>query len=401
MQEFRRELETGGPSLVIGRGTGGRGRLDSIDLLRGLIMVIMALDHVRDYFLNVRYDPLDLKQTSVALFLTRWVTHFCAPLFIFLAGTSAYLAGTRGKSRTGLSWFLLSRGLWIIVLEFTVVRWGWTFSFDYRFLFVQVLWAIGCSMIALSGLVFLPTWIVTVIGVVMIAGHNALDGVSAAQLGIPDWLWDILHTGRRFELGGDVMFLPAYPLVPWIGVMAAGYGLGAVFLLPRQRRRHCLLGLGLMLTLAFIILRGINIYGDPHPWSARSDGLFTVLSFINCHKYPPSLLYLLMTLGPALIALAAFDRDIGPFGKPLVTFGRVPMFFYLLHVPLIHGLAVALAYVRYSGKIFEPWNLPPDYGYSLAVVYLVWLLVLGILYPPCRWFAGIKRRYRWAWLSYL
>jgi len=423
----------------------GRGRLDSIDLLRGLIMAIMALDHVRDFFSSAHFDPTDLKQTNAALFLTRWISHYCAPLFIFLAGTSAFLAGRR-KRRPELAWFLLSRGLWIIFLELTVVRWGWAFNLDYHFVWVQVFWAIGWSMIVLAGLVFLPLPAIAAFGIGLIASHNAFDAIRAADLPSSlrqfDWLWAILHTGEPIGVGysgglpewpkvldfqngrafDGFHFSPAYPLIPWIGVMAVGYCFGTIFLLPRERRRKWLFGLGAALTLAFVGLRGVNVYGDPRPWSWQSssasigqdpapkavpdsefqprDALFTVFSFVNCHKYPPSLLYLLMTLGPAMIALACFDRELPASTKPLITFGRVPMFFYLLHVPLIHGLAVMVALAKYGSGIRES-SLPPDYGYSLPVVYAVWLLVLCLLYPPCRWFAGVKERHRSAWLSYL
>jgi uncharacterized membrane protein len=425
MQELTLEREVDSVPRAVSAVALGRGRLDSIDLLRGLIMAIMALDHVRDFFSNVRFNPTDLEQTNTALFLTRWISHYCAPLFIFLAGTSAFLAGRR-KTRPGLAWFLLSRGLWIILLELTLVRWGWSFNLDYHFVWVQVFWAIGWSMIVLAGLVFLPLPVIAAFGIALIAGHNAFDGIHAANLPSAlsrfDWLWAILHTGEsigvRYPSGGGLPewprvlsfesarsfegfhFSPAYPLVPWIGVMALGYCFGTVFLLPRARRRKWLFGLGALLTLAFVFLRAVNVYGDPHPWSWQADAALTVLSFINCHKYPPSLLYLLMTLGPAIIALACFDHDLGPAAKPLVTFGRVPMFYYLLHVPLIHGMAVAVALARYGPEIRQD-HLPQDYGYSLPVVYLVWILVLCILYPPCRWFSSVKQRHRWAWLSYL
>jgi uncharacterized membrane protein len=378
-----------------------RNRLDAVDLLRGLVMVIMALDHTRGYFTSPQLDPTNLAMTNAALFFTRWATHFCAPVFIFLAGTGAYLSAARGKTRTGLAWFLVSRGLWIVFLEMTIVRFWWSFNYDYHFWNGGVLWAIGWSMVVLGGLVFLPTWTVTAFGIVLIAVHNCFDELHARDLGPFAGLWAVLHSGEPVEFLPGITFKPQYPLVPWIGVMAAGYGLGALFHYQRSQRRAWLLGLGVALTLAFVILRATNRYGDPHPWTRQPTGLFTVLAFLNCHKYPPSLLFLLMTLGPALAALAWFDGELGPLGRWFVTFGRVPMFFYLLHLPLIHGLAVGMAVARYGPAILAAQQIPEDYGYGLPVVYLIWLGVVLFLFPFCRWFAGVKQRRREVWLSYL
>ncbi|MFN2455657.1 MAG: DUF1624 domain-containing protein [Pyrinomonadaceae bacterium] len=386
-----------------------RPRLDSVDFLRGLVMVIMALDHVRDYFhyATPLFDPTDLTKTNAALFLTRWVTHFCAPVFVFLAGTGAFLSAARGKTRGELSRFLLTRGLWLVFLELTLIRFGWSFNVDYQFTVGQVIWAIGWSMVVLAVLVYLPVWIVTACGVLMIATHNLFDPIQSASLGSFHWLWAILHHPEMLEPLAGRKFFTAYPLVPWIGVMAAGYGFGQVLLFESHRRRRWLLSLGTALTLSFIILRAVNVYGDPQRWAKQSSGLFTLLSFINCTKYPPSLLYLLMTLGPAIIALALFDgvRDSShALIRPFVVFGRVPLFYYLLHIPLIHLLAVVFAVSRYGTKIFSigPTDkLPEDWGYTLPVVYLVWLGVVLALYPLCRWFANLKRRRRDAWLSYL
>jgi uncharacterized membrane protein len=391
-----------------------RGRLDSIDLLRGIVIVLMALDHVKGNFANLHYDATDLTQTTPVFFFTRWVTHFCAPIFVFLAGTGAYLYGAAGRSKQQLAWFLLSRGLWLIFLELTVVRFSWYLNVSYTFSFGQVIWAIGWSMILLSGLVFLPTTAVTIFGVAMIACHNLFDGVRAADWGRFDWLWKILHTGEVFELRPGYTFWPFYPLIPWIGVMAAGYGLGAIMLLDPHRRRRELLTLGLALILLFVALRWSNLYGDKSamgeglagPWSVQSDWRFTLLSFINCQKYPPSLLFLLMTLGPALVALAVFDWPTGPVGRVFVTFGRVPLFFYLIHWYVIKGLALGLAYLHYGRADWlygdpPPNSTPSDWGYDLWLVYVIWVGVVLFLYPFCGWFAEVKRRSRAAWLSYL
>jgi uncharacterized membrane protein len=400
-------------------------RLEAVDLLRGVVIMLMALDHVRDFFTDrLTLDPTDLSRTTEALFLTRWVTHFCAPTFIFLAGVGAFLSTTRGKSKHELAWFLLTRGLWLVFLELTVIRASWWFNWDPLHHGVGVFWPIGWSMVALAGLVFLPTSAVTTFGVVMIAYHNLLDGRTAEQVRLPAWLWVILHQPGEAPVVGSITFGTSYCLVPWMGVMAAGYGFGSLLLLEPRVRRKQLFGLGAALTVAFILLRAANVYGDPRPWAQQSDALFTLFSFLNCTKYPPSLLYLLMTLGPAILALAFFDRPPSPYplpqdggegrvrgalARPIITFGRVPLFFYLLHIPLIHGGAVLLDYLRFHESPLAnggPWDVKPDavpsnYGLSLPMVYLVWVGVLVLLYPACRWFAEVKRRRRDAWLSYL
>ena len=380
-------------------------RLDSVDLLRGLVMVIMALDHVRDYFTDVRFDPLDLTQTNAALYFTRWITHFCAPVFVFLAGTGAFLSTTRGRTKQELSRFLLTRGLWLVFLELTWVRFGWLFNLDYTWMFGQVIWAIGWSMVALAGLVFLSVRTITIFGVVMIAVHNAFDGVRPETFGSFGWLWQILHAGGVFEYMHGFTFGAFYPLIPWIGVMAAGYGFGSILLKEEAARRRTLVRLGLVLILAFVVIRWTNLYGDAQPWSVQKDALFTFFSFINCVKYPPSLLYLLITLGPAIAVLAYFERVKGRLANFFVVFGRVPMFYYMLHIPLIHLLAVITAFATGFDNSFmfqnsPPWEWPTGYGFGLPVVYLVWAFVILVLYPACKWFAGVKRSSRKAWLSY-
>ncbi len=393
---------------VAARPTEGPWRLDSVDLLRGLVMVVMALDHTRAYFSNAQFDPVDLSQTTPAYFLTRWITHFCAPTFVFLAGTGAYLAGMRGKSKPQLSWFLLSRGLWLVVLEFTLVQWGWNFNFDRHFVGGAVIWAIGCSMMLLAALVWLPTSAIGVFGVAVIAFHNLLDNVQPDDLGRLGWLWQILHSGGVFEPWQGFRFAAAYPLLPWMGVMAVGYAFGSIYRLDTSKRWKLLLGLGAMLTLAFIILRRSNLYGDPRPWEEQKNELFTLFSFLNCWKYPPSLLFLLMTLGPAIFALGLFGFGLGPIGQPLVVFGRVPLFFYLLHIPLIHLLAAVCETMRFGGSPLwsDFWGIPPEQfriesRFQLPVVYLFWVMVVSILYPACWWWARVKQRRRYWWLSYL
>jgi uncharacterized membrane protein len=381
-------------------------RLDSVDLLRGAVMVVMALDHVRAFFSHdaLSFDPTDLTKTNAPLFLTRWVTHFCAPVFFFLAGTGAFLWAARGKTKNELARYLLTRGLWLVFLQLTVVRY---FNLDYHIWFGVVIWALGWSMVALAALIYLPTYIIAAIGVIMIAGHNLLDQIRPESFGVFRWLWVILHHPDRLEPLPNVFLFIGYPLVPWIGVTAAGYAFGALLRCEHSERRKRLLELGIGLTVAFIVIRALNVYGDPKPWSVQQSSLYTILSFINCEKYPPSLLFLLMTLGPAMIALALFDRAPGKFARPFVIFGRVPLFYYLVHLPLIHLLAVVFSYARYVPAYWlftDPKSGPelssPHHGYSLPVVYLVWLGVLLMLFPVCAWFARLKQRRRYAWLTY-
>ncbi|MFZ0318889.1 MAG: heparan-alpha-glucosaminide N-acetyltransferase domain-containing protein [Candidatus Sulfotelmatobacter sp.] len=381
-----------------------RVRIESIDVVRGVIMILMALDHTRDFFGNSGLNPTDPATTTVPLFFTRWITHFCAPVFFLLTGTGAYLS-LRRKSQRELSRFLFTRGLWLIFLELTVTRClGWQFNFDYHVTLLLVLWALGWAMITLSVLVYLPAWLVTTFGVAMIAAHNLFDSIKSSNP-----LWTILHS-PNFIMNhpGRIVFV-TYVLVPWVGVTAAGYGLGQVFRWELDRRRSFLLRLGFALSAAFIVLRGINIYGNPVPWSTQRAAVFTALSFLNTDKYPPSLLYLLMTLGPALLFLWAVDGVTPRFLRPALIIGKVPMFYYLLHIPLIHLLAVAVCYARYGQTywMFQsnnlqqfPINSPPGWGYSLPIVYLIWACVVMTLYPLCRWFAALKQRRSDEWLSY-
>jgi uncharacterized membrane protein len=385
------------------RPRAARPRLDSIDLLRGLIMVVMALDHTRDFFGSSAMNPRDVHDP--ALFLTRWVTHFCAPIFIFLAGLSAFLYGNRGRTRQEVSLFLFTRGAWLVLLELTVVLFGWTFSPAFNLFVLQVIWAIGWSMIALAGLIYLPRVALAAFALVMIVGHNLLDGIKAEELQSFAPLWLLLHESGFFNPVSGIKVLALYPLVPWIGVMAAGYAFGPVMNLPESDRRQCLLAVGVSLVGMFVVLRALNVYGDPAPWQPSSSWSASILSFINCEKYPPSLLYLAMTLGPGLIAMALFERAHGKLAGWLITFGRVPFFYYIGHIYLIHAVAVAVA--AFAGGdlawLFgDPIATKPEgYGVSLPLVYVLWLGVVLALYPLCRWFAALKqRRHDW-WLSYL
>jgi uncharacterized membrane protein len=380
-----------------------RPRLDSIDRLRGLVMVLMALDHVRDFFGTGGMNPRDV--ADPALFLTRWVTHFCAPTFIFLAGISACLYGARGRSVGDVSRFLVSRGCWLILIEFTLVRFGWSFNLHLDVFVAQVIWVIGASMVVLAGLVYLPRWAIAAAGLIMIAGHNLLDTIHPEHLGAAGWLWNFLHQSGLVQLGPQTRLFVLYPLIPWAGVMAVGYALGPVFKLDRRTRERLLIAAGLAVTAGFIVLRAANVYGDPAPWSVQDSWFATVLSFLNCEKYPPSLLYLMMTLGPALILLALLERAHGRIAGWITAFGRVPFFFYVLHIVVIHALAVALACATLgdAGWLFgaPPRQQPAGFGLSLPGIYAVWLLVVLALQPLCRWFAALKQRRREWWWSYL
>ena len=393
-----------------------RARLDSIDLLRGIVMVIMVIDHTRDFVHGpaLHYDPTDLARTSAAIFMTRWVTHFCAPVFVFLAGVGAYLQKMRGKTTRDLSVFLLTRGAWLIFVEVVVLHLLVWFNLDFSFVGpLQVIWAIGWSMVVLAALVHLPLRAVAAVGIGTIAMHNMLDGVMNQSL----W-WMMLHRAGFTMLGasGPLLWVQ-YPLVPWIGVMAAGYAFGALYELDSARRIRIVRRLGLTLVAGFIVLRAINLYGDPSRWSVQPTALFTAFSFINTTKYPPSLLYLLMTLGPALVALALFEsragsaapqrqRRSGPVAA-LITVGRVPLFFYLWQWVLAHTAAIVANII--AGKSFSYlflmppalFSLPWGNGFHLWTVYLCWACIIAIEYPLCRWFAGVKQRRRDWWLSYL
>ena len=382
-----------------------RVRIESVDVVRGVIMIIMALDHVREVFSNAGFDPTDLARTSVSLFFTRWITHFCAPVFFLLTGTGAYLS-LRKQSQSQLSRFLFTRGLWLIFLELVVVRClGWQFNFDYRLTLLIVLWALGWSMIVLSALIYMPVSWVTAFGVVMITGHNLLDRIQSANP-----IWSILHSPGMVWSDGQHFVFALYPLIPWVGVTAAGYGLGQIFKWTPERRQAFLLRLGIGLTGAFVVLRAINIYGDPFRWSPQKSALFTILYFLNTNKYPPSVLYLLMTLGPAMLFLRAVDGGVPRRSRAALIVGKVPMFYYLLHIPLIHLIAVIVCYARYGQAhwMFEspsieyfPFTRPPGWGYSLPVVYLIWAFVVVALYPLCKWYAGLRQRSGNPWLSYL
>jgi uncharacterized membrane protein len=400
--------------------TGARQRVDAVDLLRGVVMVIMMLDHTRDFFHEdiLKFDPTDLTKTSVILFFTRWITHFCAPIFVFLAGSSVFFQLMRGKTKAELSKFLLTRGLWLVVLELTIIRVLIWFNFDFHFVaMLQVIWVIGISMIVLAALIHLPLRVIAVCSIAMIAFHNVLGLIQVPSGMGPDtpapgfWasVWMVLHQPGIIFLTENVYVFVAYPLIPWVAVLAVGYCFGAIYQWEAERRRRFLFRLGIGLLGGFIVLRGLNLYGDPAPWSVQKNAVFTILSFVNVTKYPPSLLFLLLTIGTAMFALAWFERtESNPVTRIFITFGRVPLFFYMGQWLTAHGLAVLVGYLagQSIGRLFSNFLESPmpnsgNLGFPLWVVYVAWFAGLLILYPLCHWFAGVKRRRNDWWLSYL
>jgi uncharacterized membrane protein len=400
------------PSTVSGQAP----RLVSVDILRGLVMVLMALDHTRDFLTSVRTAPEDLAHTSGALFFARFVTHFCAPVFAFLAGTGAFLSTRRGKSIQQLSRFFLTRGLWLLLLEFTIVDFAWGFV---PWAHGGVIWILGWSMIAMALIVRLPVRGIAVLGLGMIATHDLLDRINPASFGNFSWLWILLHSPGRIPIIATFSFSVRYVLIPWVGVMAAGFAFGS--LLHRPDRRKLLLRIGIFATLLFFVLRGINLYGNgiaglpfgyprsAGPWTVQPTLTLTVVSFFNTLKYPPSLDYLLMTLGPSMILLGLLDGAKAERGlnRVLVVFGRVPLFYYILHIYLIHLIAIVVALIFHQpiwhGTVIADFaQKPSGYGHGLPFVYAMWILAVGILYFPCGWFMEFRGRHRdWTWLSYL
>jgi uncharacterized membrane protein len=385
-------------------------RIESIDLLRGVVMIIMALDHARDYFDRdaYLYDPTDMTQTNDLLFFTRWITHFCAPIFMFLAGTAAFLYCTkRGPKAT--SFFLLTRGIWLIFVELFIVTVGWTFNVHFTFYILQVIWAFGVAMIILSALIRLPRAAQLTIAIVLLAGHNLLDGIHVAGNGLPAVGWSFLHEFKFFGYP-HLSFVIGYPILPWAGLITLGYYLGGLYApdVDPARRKKNLTRLGLAFIAGFFLLRTINIYGDPRPWSTLHHPF---LSFFNVTKYPPSLDYVLMTIGPALLFLAFAERPLNAFTAKIAVFGRVPFFYYLIHIYVLHGLAVIAVMIQ-GHPAADMTNITAwvtsapqlrGYGFNLAVVYGVWIAVVVALYPLCKRFDAYKRSHQaqQPWLSYL
>ena len=395
--------------------TKAKARIGSIDLIRGAVMILMAIDHVRVF------SGVPAGGPTLGVFFTRWITHFCAPAFIFLAGTSIFLYG---RKHTDTSRFLLTRGLWLIFLEFTFLRVAWTFNFDFRdYEMAGVIWVIGICMILMAGLIKLPLAAVGTIGVLIMAAHNLMDSHMGKLLDGLDQnslssLWKIMYVGFfagpiRFGSHGPNLIV-LYSVIPWIGVMAGGYAFGKVMTFEPARRRQLCLTIGLSAIALFLVLRGFNLYGDPRPWHSSGSAptgslpMPGVLSFLNTTKYPASLCFLLMTLGPIITLIPFVEGLSGALARAITLFGRVPFFFYMLHIPLIHALALVVS--KISLGYVSPWlftnhpmgNPEPPNGYvwSLPLLYLVWGIAIVLLYFACRWFAELKARNDWSVLRY-
>ena len=367
-------------------------RLQSIDLLRGWVMVLMTLDHTRGFFSSAPFSPTDLTLTFPALFATRWITDICAPVFFLLAGTGAFLNGSHGKTRSQLSTFLWTRGLWLVFLELTFLNWfAWTDVFSLHNFLAVVFWALGWSMVALAGLVWLPRWAIAFFGIGLCVGHNLCDSVSPTCWGSWAWLWAILYAGGGADFPGHIHLEVIYRLIPWTGVMALGYAVGPLFLAEAAVRRKWAVRAGFIFIALFLAVRGLNRYGDPAPWSVQKNAVFTAMSFVNCTKYPPSLDFLLMTFGPACLLLALLECDPPPWLKPIRLFGQVPLFFFLLHVPLIRVAAAAT----------QSLHPPTRGGFGLLGVYIAWIIFVLVLYFPCHYYAAFRRRHKSTLLSYL
>jgi uncharacterized membrane protein len=376
-------------------------------------MIIMALDHVRMYFgFGTWYaEPTNLATTTPLLFFTRWITHFCAPVFVFLAGTSAFLYGMRKANIKETAWFLFTRGLWLVFIELIIVNFAWTFDITYSFLILQVIWAIGISMMALSALVFLPSWLIFVIGITLVFGHNLLDSITAQGSSAQAVIWYVLYQPNSIFMDSTHLVNFVYPVLPWVGLMALGYVFGSFYQKdsPTVARRRWLLIIGLCATLLFILLRGFNLYGEPREWQTQDSAVFSLMSFLNTTKYPPSLHFLLMTMGPALMFLSAVESVADRLAKPVVVFGRVPFFFYVVHLYVIHALATL--FLVYESRDWQEYILSArqimsgtlsDFGLSLSAVYIIWVGVVALLYPLCKWYQKYRENNpSKRWLSYL
>lgn len=386
-------------------------RVVSIDILRGLVMILMALDHTRDFFhINAwTDDPLNLASTTPALFLTRWITHFCAPVFVFLAGTSCWFQSIT-KSKKILSTFLIKRGIWLIIVEIILINFAFSLDPYFRIIGFQTIWAIGVSMIFLGCLIWLPFPAILSIALLIIFGHNSLDFYEANHSGDYNMLYSILHHPGIFHISDNLSLFFLYPVLPWSGLMLAGYCFGKLFTSYEGiRRRKILTFLGLGMIMFFIALRAINLYGDPLSWSVQKNLLYSIFSFINTQKYPPSLLYMCMTIGPAILFLVRFGNIKNKLTKIIVIYGRVPFFYYVLHFYLIHLLSTVFFLARghtFEQGITKGFSMLPNFiisgeGYSLTVVYVMWLFIIVILYPFCNWFNEYKKNHSNWWLSYL
>ena len=386
-----------------------KARVQSIDLLRGIVMIIMALDHSRDfihYGPSIDQDPLDLATTSPILFMTRWITHFCAPIFVFLSGTSIFLYSSKGKTKNEVAFFLFTRGLFLMLAQIFIIAPLWDATLSH--ILLQVIWAIGLCMVLLSVLQYLPYKFLLLLGFIIIFSHNLLDSITIETPFWRSFLWAVVHEEHEFQINNNLLVIVGYPFLPWLGLMILGYCIGKLYL-PESHakaRKKLLQTIGIASIVLFILIRYVGIYGDLNSWQHQPSWLYTFFDFVDTTKYPPSILYILMTIGPALIALP-YIEDISNLNilKKIIVFGRVPFFFYILHVALIHAISLLILFA--SG---HSWNeldfsregaLPYGSGHSLWLVYVVWIVVILILYFPCRWYSNYKATHRHWWLSYI
>jgi uncharacterized membrane protein len=384
-------------------------RITSIDLLRGIVMIIMALDHTRDFFhygASIDQNPMDFSTTNTTLYLTRWITHFCAPVFVFLSGTSIFLSAKKFKTKKELSRFLLTRGIWLILVEIFIIVPVW--EFNITSIDLQVIWVIGLCMCIMSALVYLPVKVLFATGLAIIFFHNLLDDITITEENFGSFLWSLVHERHAFPINDKFRILVAYPFLPWLGLMIVGYCTGHLFRSSSAKNRKAILFYtGIAAIILFILLRSINLYGDMHRWARQSNLSFTILDFIKVTKYPPSLLFILMTVGPALVILALVEKTSTNLTKQISIFGKVPFFYYILHILLIHLLAMLaffatghttqeLDYNHYNNS-----TLPPGFGFPLWVVYVAWGIVILLLYVPCKWYCMYKLNNRKWWLSYV
>ena len=390
-------------------------RIESIDILRGIVMVLMALDHVRDYFHLTADsdDPLNLVTTTPFLFFTRWITHFCAPVFVFLSGTSIYLQSLR-KTKKELSVFLIKRGLWLIFVEVIIISLAWTFNPLYNNIPLQVIWAIGISMVILGLLIKQSFNLIFAIGLAIVCTHNLLDFQENSKDFSAGFFMDLIHSARftAYNFLPNHRVIIVYPFLPWTGLMMLGYCCGKFFTAKysSQKRMQILNSIGIGLILFFVVIRYLNVYGDPYPWAVQQSSLYTFFAFIKVHKYPPSLMYVCITIGPALLLLSFLEKIKNGFTNCIQIYGRVAFFYYVLHIYLIHLIAAIFFFAKGHsfhegmgiGEQFSFYFTAANDGYGLGVVYLVWIVVVILLFPLCKWYNHYKSNHKekW-WLSYL
>ncbi len=385
--------------------TASKSRIESVDLLKGIVMVLMAIDHTRDYFYQspAVFDLTDPAHATIPVYFTRWITHFCAPTFSFLAGISAFMVGRR-KSRNDLSVFLIKRGLWLVFIELTIISFAWYLDVRFRNFDLAVIWCLGISMIFLATIIYLPRNIILIFSLILIAGHNALDTLHFKD----NLLWNILHEFGTINLSENHHINIFYPIIPWIGVMALGYYFGSFYNQPfdAQKRRRLFNRIGLGSILLFVLIRWLNIYGNTTPWQKYDTATQTIMSFLNLTKYPPSFLYLLLTLGTAIVFLANTEKLRGKVVDFFTTFGRVPFFYYILHLYFIRIIGMVFAELSgYDWQMMIQTTTEFDlqgFGFSLPIVYLIWAGIILVLYPICKKFDTYKQnnKEKW-WLSYL